>query len=398
MSANRHGYLSMLFVVGLLVFQSSTLWATPSVAVGSCRPALPSYTTLAAAIAGAPDGGTILVCPGSYPEQLTIGKTVTINGISSGNSGEPAIVPPVAGLAWNATAYAVSSGFVYARALAAQIVVSPGATVNFNNITIDGTNNNVADCGPLVIGIYFPDSAGSVNRVAFRNQTANCYFNGFAGTMEYPQGDGVLVQSDNTFPANVSVLNSSFHNAGWMAVHADGAGATVAIKNNTAIGPGITYGNGILVESGANASSVSNNFESNYLLNGQPTGFWGILLNGCAGNTVLSSNVISNSAAGIVATCSGNSIISNKIFTSSGDGIQVCGSNNVVQNNIVNDSGGSGINLVQGCADQNNLVTGNIVNSACTGLLAGTDAISNTLSPNSLFNVKFLLLSGSSCS
>ena len=397
MNIRRDVRLTLFFVVGLLVLPGSMLWATPTVAVGSCRPAFPSYPTIAAAIAGAPSGANVAVCPGIYTEQVTVTKDLSFSGVSIGNSGNPTIAPPAGGLVQNATSYSISSGFIFASPLAVQVMVNPGITANFTDLTIDATNNNVANCGPLVVGIYFPDSAGIVNHVSFRNQSSTCFFNGFAGSMNYPQGDGVLVQSDNTIPANVHIWNSSFHNGGWMAIHADGQGATVEIKSNTAIGPGITYGNGILVEGAATASLVQNNYESNFLVNGQPTTFWGILLNNCSGGTVINNNVVSNSNNGVVVYCSGNTVTSNKIFTSTGDGIQICGSNNLVQSNLINDSGGAGVNILQGCLAQNNSVVSNQVNGACTGLLIGTDASGNTTSPNSLFNVKSLLLSGSSC-
>jgi parallel beta-helix repeat protein len=395
MKAKRN--LCLMSVIGLVVLHGSILWATPTVAVGTCRPTLPQFPTITAAITGAPDGGTILVCPGTYPEQVTIYKNLTITGISSGNSGLPVIVPPAGGLVQNATSYNVSSGFLGNAALAVQIIVSPGMTANINNLSLDATNNNLPDCGPIPVGIYYADSSGTVNHVAVKNELATCTFNGFAGVMAYPWGDGVFVQSDGSQPAVVSVLASSFHNVGWMALHADNTGATVTLKNNTAVGPGITYGNGILVESGAAATAVTNNAESNALLNGQPTGFWGILLNGCAGNSIVNNNVVSNSSAGIVAYCSGNTIANNRVFDSQGDGIQVCGSGNTIQGNTINDSGEAGVNLLQGCADQNNIVSGNLVDGACTALLVGTDAVSNTTSPNSLHNTKYLLLSGSSC-
>lgn len=216
--------------------------------------------------------------------------------------------------------------------------------------------------------------------------------------MAYPWGDGVFVQSDGTLPASVTVENSSFHNVGYMGIHADGSDASVSIKSNTVEGPGITYGNGILVEGGAGAPAVTGNYESNALSNGAPTGFWGILLNSCAGGSVVTANVISNSSVGIVAECSGNTIASNKIFASSSDGIQVCGSNNKVQSNVINDSVGAGVNLVQGCLTQNNIVSANTVNGACTGVLQGTDGSGNTIGPNSLYSVKYLVLSGGSCS
>lgn len=391
--------LNMLVMAVTFVFlQGHSLWAGTTVAVGSCRPTLPHYPTLTQAVAGAPDGGTVLVCPGTYAEQFTIALNLTITGISSGNNGLPVVVPPAGGLVQNAVSYNVSSGFLQNAQLAAQIIVSPGRTVSISNIALDASNNLLPNCGPVPVGIYFPDSSGTLNHLVVKNQTSTCIFNGFAGVMPYPEGDGVFVQSDGSLPAVVTVQSSSFYNDGWMAVHADGPTASVTIKNNTAVGPGTTYGNGLLVEFGAGSAAITGNAETNAAVNGQPTGLWGILLStSCAGGTVVSSNTVSNNNIGIVVDCNTNIITSNRIFDSQGDGIQVCGSGNTIQSNTINASGGAGVNLVQGCADQNNLVSGNTVNGACAGVQVGTDAISNTIGTNQLYNVASVLVNGNSC-
>ena len=366
-------------------------------ALGTCRPDLASFDSFSDAIPGTPAGGTILVCPGTYAEQIIITKDLTIAGTQSGNSGLPVIVPPPGGLLQNAVGYNVSSGFLQNRGLAAQIIVNPGVTVTIRNLALDASNNNISSCGPVPVGIYFADSSGSVTHVAFKNQSAPCSFDGFAGVLNYPQGDGIFVQSDGSLPAVVSVLNSSFHNPGWMAIHADGAGANITIKNNTAVGPGVTYGNGILVEYGAGAAAISNNSESNALVNGQSTGYWGILLNYCAGNSLITANTLSNTQVGIYANCNTNTITYNWIFNSQIDGIDVCGSGSTVQNNTINDSSQAGVNLVQGCAARSNLVSNNTINGACTAILSGTDAVGNTVGPNTPFNTKFLQLTGGLC-
>lgn len=152
MNVNRVFRTLLAFAVGLVVLPVSTLWAS-TVVVGSCKPTLPNYPTLTAAVAGAPDGATIQVCPGSYAEQVVINKNLTINGIASGNSGLPTVVSPVSGLVQNATTYNVGSGFLQNANVAVQIIVSPGRTVSFTDITLDATNNNLPDCGPIPIGI-----------------------------------------------------------------------------------------------------------------------------------------------------------------------------------------------------------------------------------------------------
>lgn len=389
---------TVVMAVAFVVLQGHILWAGTTVAVGGCRPTLPHYATLTQAVSGAPDGGTVLVCPGTYTEQFTIAQNLTITGISSGNNGLPVIVPPAGGLVQNAVSYNVPSGFLTNVPLAAQIIVGPGRTVTISNIALDAANNNLPNCGPVPVGVYFGDSSGTLNHLSVKNQSGSCTFNGFAGVMAYPQGDGVFVQSDGTLPAVVTIENSSFYNVGWMAVHADATDASVTIKNNTAVGPGTTYGNGLLVENGAGAGSISGNAETNAAVNGQPTGFWGILLDGnCAGGTLINNNIVSNNNIGIAVDCNSNTITGNRVFDSQGDGIQVCGSGNTVQGNTINASGGAGVTLLQGCSAQNNLVSGNTVNGACAGVQVGTDASGNTIGTNNLFNVASDLVNGNSC-
>jgi parallel beta-helix repeat protein len=378
-----------LFVVAVVVVLC-TISLSAATAVGNCRPDLPSFDTFADAIAGTPTGGTINVCPGTYAEQFTITKNLTINGIASGNGGLPVVVPPAGGLLQNIVTYNVPSGFIGNRLIAAQVIVNPGLTVNIRNISIDATNNNLPNCS-VPVGIYFADSSGTVNHVVFRNQLTLC------NAATNPQGDAVLVQSDGTLPAVVSVLNSSFHNPGWMAMHADGAGADVTLKNNTAVGPGATSGNGILVESGAGATAITNNTESNALPNNQGTGYWGILLNGCAGNSLVNTNTLSNTQVGIYVSCGTNTVSGNTVFNSQLDGIVVCGSGNTVNGNTINDSGRAGVNIAQGCADSNNLVYNNTVDGACAATLIGTDAGVNSIGPNTIFNSKYLSLAGATC-
>lgn len=363
--------------------------ACAATAVGTCRPNLASYDSFSDAIAGTSDGGTIYVCPGSYAEQVIVNKNLTFVGTTSGNSGLPVIVPPASGLTQNWFTFNVTSGFLQNALIAAQVVVSPGVTANFKNIAIDGTGNNLPVCARPV-GIYFGDAGGTVDHVAFRYQTTPC------GTGN-PQGDSIFVQSNGALPAVVIVQNSSFHNPGWMAIHADGGGASLTAKNNTLVGPGATAGNGILIEYGATAPAITNNTESNALPDAQSTGFWGVLLNQCAGGTLVNANTLSNTQIGIVLECGSNTVSNNTIFNSQLDGIQLCGSGNTVNGNLINDSGRAGVNLAQGCAVASSNVYNNTIDGACTATLVGTDAGSNSVGPNNPFNTKYLALSGSTC-
>ena len=63
------------------------------VAVGTCRPNLVHFDNLDDAVHGVPAGETILVCPGTYAEQVSINTSLTLRGVQDGNSGLPIIVP-----------------------------------------------------------------------------------------------------------------------------------------------------------------------------------------------------------------------------------------------------------------------------------------------------------------
>ena len=69
-----------------------------TVAVGACLPQLKSFSTIQGAVAASSSGGTVLVCPGTYPEQVVINTPLTLKGIVSGNHGAAVITVPASGL------------------------------------------------------------------------------------------------------------------------------------------------------------------------------------------------------------------------------------------------------------------------------------------------------------
>ena len=78
-------------------------------------------------------GATVNVCPGIYPEQVTIAKSLTLLGVSKGSSDNIVIVPPPGGLLQNASDPA--PGATNPK-IAAQIFAHGPATVTLKNIII----------------------------------------------------------------------------------------------------------------------------------------------------------------------------------------------------------------------------------------------------------------------
>ncbi len=67
------------------LFASTVSAATPTLTVGTCLGASP-YTTIQAAVTAAASGATVQVCPGAYPEQVTITKSLNLTGLLTGTS------------------------------------------------------------------------------------------------------------------------------------------------------------------------------------------------------------------------------------------------------------------------------------------------------------------------
>jgi len=71
--------------------------AQTTVAVGNCRPPLVSYSTISEAVAAVTPNSTVLVCPGTYPEQVTITQALKLKGLKD-EAGYPVITVPSGGL------------------------------------------------------------------------------------------------------------------------------------------------------------------------------------------------------------------------------------------------------------------------------------------------------------
>lgn len=396
-----------LFIAFAALFLAASASAQTA-AVGTCRPTLIHFDNLDDAVHGIPVGGTILVCPGTYAEQVNITYSLTLRGITDGNNGLPLIVPPVGGLRQNATGLNLPASFNRNAALGAQIFVNGGATANISNIALDATGSLLTDCSLNPVGILYQDASGVVSHVSVKNEISPCQFGN--GTPN-PQGNGVTAQSDGVFPAAVTVENSSFDNIGLNTLEANGpraGGVTFIAKGNTIVGPGNTQGNGVYTS--FVDATTNNNSISNALHNGEATAFFGII-GECDNTFTASNNRVSNASVGTdivnsTAFCAtapgGYSITGNAVFNSQLNGIEACGASNAIQGNTINDSGQGGVVLddlifSSACGTQAVTVISNTINRACAAVLQGPANGANAIGPNAIFNSKFLLEIGTSC-
>jgi hypothetical protein len=407
MRSTRH-FTLYYFVAAALLTLSTNAFST-TVAVGTCT-SLANYGTIQQAItatASSP-GAVIKVCPGTYPEQVVISQSVTLQGIVSGNQELAIIVPPSGGVVQNATDLDNP-----AMPIAAQILVQGAGPVSITNLTVDGAGNGVASCGLDIQGILFQNASGTVNHVAVRNQVPGA---GFGGCQI---GESIFVQTAAGLVSSVTIQNSSVHNYNKNGITGNDAGTTLTVMGNYVQGAGVVASggaaqNGIQLGFGATGRIANNSVTDNIYGDTTVAASADILLYDTAENSGISvtNNVVSNSQFPIVLYADtagvgdGVTLTGNKVFSvSSFDGIDLCTNGNTVKSNSVFNSARSGIHIDTSCGaafggstGTNNTITNNtVLESACAGLLDDTNGVgSNTIAADNYWTVPFTLTASTS--
>jgi len=318
-------YLRILFLLAIgLLLGVSPMFAA-NYAVGTCKPILPSYATISAAVSGVPPGSTVLVCPGTYPEQVTIAQPLTLKGISSGNAGQAVITVPGSGLAL------VTTGFGYSVAAMVDVTAGP---VNISDITVDGTGSNVTSTPWLAGFLYNDGSSGTVNEVTARNLSTSGQ-----------TGVGVWAENASGTNESVTIENSSFHDIDGSSVITFGDTLLATVKGNT------MQGAFVQVEWSSAGSLTAN------VING---GYYGMLVS--AREVTISGNTLANQTIGILAS-GGVTATSNKISNASFAGIYDGGGGNTYKVNTITKTS---IGIEFGCNSPT--VASNTINDATTGL------------------------------
>jgi hypothetical protein len=185
-----------------------TCWGGPfpSVAVGTCKPNLHSYSTIQNAVDNVAGGGTILVCPGAYPEQVLINKPLTMKGVLSGDAAASIITSPQGGLKQSTIDH-------LGNEWAAQVLVQGTAgPVDISDLSVDGANNGISGSCPglNVVGIYYQGASGVIDRAATRNQTTPCFHDA-----------GIFLEGFGPANQTVTVENSSVRGFDGSGIYAD---------------------------------------------------------------------------------------------------------------------------------------------------------------------------------
>ncbi len=344
--------------------------AQTTIAVGNCRPYVASYATISAAIAAAVPNSTVLICPGSYPEQVTVTQPLTLRGLNLDIPGnDPVIVAPSGGLL-----VPNSTGDL------AQLFVQASGPVDVSNIIVDGTgvqftcpsqggspeNGLGVLAEDLVIGIEYLYTSGSLIHVTAQNQSPGGCGVGIAivgspddvNTVNIQQSSilkfddvGIAALYDDFFIGFVANLGTNTiissntgafagvysegpegqfrHNvvnvAGQYGLYLENFYGGLAARENTVVGAGVG------IRSGADESSATDIVENNIIESGV-----GIQVIAPGTGATIESNIVTLSTNTAIDTnCSELAIARNNVIFGAPVGVANIASGNVGRNTFL---------------------------------------------------------------
>jgi hypothetical protein len=343
------------FLAAVMLAASGELQAL-NYEVGGCKTGAGyvNFTTISAAVAGVPAGATILVCPGVYPEQVTITQPLTLQGIRSGNSNRAVIaINPTGGLAPNVTSI-IGQG-LYAQVLVQN--VNPPGPVNITGITVDGGGGNVG-CSTRVglVGIFYAaGTSGTINEVTTRNhQSSGC-------------GNSIWAENTAGPTQTITVENSSVHNF-------DNWGITALSDQNTSTLTAAIRGNSVTSSGLAiNAQGMVGTITNNVITS---VGF-GIGSLAYAGLITVSGNTVADVPSQGIQVTGGTTATFNKV-SNTGTAFFFPGGEAIVKSNTLMNAVGA---FEDNCTGST--IGGNTVNDAQSGFAYSLSLITG----NSLYNV-----------
>jgi len=368
--------LSLSLSIAVLFLATVGQATAGTYAVGSCKPQLPSYSTISAAVSSVAAGSHILVCPGTYPEQVSITQPLTLDGISSGNSGRAIITVPGEAegnpqLQVNASSCLLECGGVAAQLLVQN--VNPPGPVVVSNITVDGTGAEGGDCflggGFGVFGIFYSaGSSGTILRTTTRHQQGGGCGVGIAVENELAPAQSVTVRDNSVHDADngiVTGIEGPEHTLTTTVAGNFVANSTNRINSNSSA---------ILVFNAA--TTVHDNF-----VTGSMNGITGAILND-QNSILVSSNKLADNGVGMILLGAGvigksNAISHSSVGVAFTEAVDENNGATAQSNTIMN----ADIAIRSFCFITSGLtLTGNDINDANIGVdkLASSNSLSRT--------------------
>jgi hypothetical protein len=311
-------------------------------------------------VAAAVSGGTVLVCPGTYPEQVVITQPLTLRGLTLGVFGnQPVITVPVGGL-------------VEQLGMAVQLevtIVSGSGLVNINELVIDGTG---AETGAVpLLGMYYTNASGTVTNLTVRNQNP---------------GGGIEFAGSDDYLDTVALNNSTVENFSGWGIEVASMGSANFVGNLTSNSISSAMPNAVGIYYNFSDGTAQRN---TITLTGGGEYSAGLLLGICFANMTARYNTVSGATTGISSsgssyfanmTIAHNTLINNAvgigISTSNDDGAPIINSNSITNSSV------AGIDL--GC-NAYSTIEGNTFFGAPVGI--ANKALGDKLAGNIYYNV-----------
>lgn len=352
-------FTGVMFAVAatmLVIGATSAFGATRT--VGTCQQA--DFPTIQAAVTAALPGDKIIVCAGTYTEQVTIpaGKnnlTLQSNGHLAATIQAPAAM----------------------NASKAIVRITGSTGVKVTDFTIQGPGSG--GCDSLEYGVRI-DGGGSAT--ISNNHITHIRDNPLSGCQ-----NGVAIQagrSAESTTGSVTAKSNVIDDFQKNGITVSGAGSDGQIANNTITGAGPTSTiaqNGIQISSGATGTVNGNNVSGAVYTPATVTST-GILLFSPGAVTVAGNTLHSNDVGVYVYGGTTSTLVSgNTVSASTWDGITVdtSQSSTIASNTISGGDQGIGVYNTQLASIRSNTVTG----AHSNGLFADTDTVSNSFKNNS---------------
>ncbi len=339
--------------------------------VGSCVHG--GYPTISAAVTAANAGDTVSVCPGTYPEIVTITKNLTLVGKT-----------PSPG-SFATLTYPSSPGQQCADMPflgdCPQILVN-GTTAQIQHLHIDGSDY-ARGCTALPFGILFYNASGGAQYNDIRNHA--CDPSG-------ANGYGIFAENDTASPHTLLAQGNYVGSFGFVGILTEDLVGNVL---NNSVSDDFSNNIGIQLRTFAPGSSALNNtiwgtgtaaHQAGIVLTHAPqttmvrnsvNNLWNGIELDFSDHTTLNANTLKDVSLGITLFCNENDkFISNKVSdqpaTDGEYGV------NIYDCSIVEQPGGS----------DNNLLNGNSFYGLCSGVLTGSALnTGNVLISNTFHNI-----------
>ncbi|MDQ1592641.1 MAG: hypothetical protein QOG71_3268 [Pyrinomonadaceae bacterium] len=327
-----------------------------------------AFPTVQGGVNGVAPNGTVNVASGNYPEQVVIGKSLTLAGAGAATTtiSTPASLTP--GIGGNLVL----------------VEVNGGATVNASGIAVAGPRVFNGCSAQIFYGVYVSGAATlNLSDSAVRDiRLADPSLLGCQDGIAIRAGSQGLAQTATLSLDTVSVTNYQ-----KSAVIVDGTGTTATITDSTITGQGVPANlaaNAIQIGRGAAATVTGNTISGNLCNNGVcgPDPFTqafstGVLIFSTSNAVTLSNNTFSNNDVGVYNNAANTTVSGNTFTANRYENLFLDEGNAVVSDNNMSGASNVGVLAVSFVGNAGNS-TGTLTRNNITGAGVGLQLLDDT--------------------